>query len=360
MYSNGNGSFLSKELGPITMGQLVAMVLAALLGILLLTFGGANNILVIVIVGVLVYMLPHLFGASAKTKAVFGAIFAVLALVIGAFAIGPATINDYSSEELSERNGIEYTVSGHTVNATSSPECGFTQFRVVYQEVEMIAFKAITYKEEIVPDQDPVVGPVTLPLDDSKLYSICIVPLDAEGNLVYNSSAYSTLTGFGFDGDAKTYTLPGTGYCVLYILVFFFLVLGLTTIMRNRLNNTRAKMEAAGRLYPQGYGRCTFCGSVVLPGEVNCRKCGAYIDRPESMKPKKKVMLTCSACGAEISSDMAECPKCGARFDGEEDVITHTDGSEEIMNDTIVCPVCGKHIPADSERCVYCGKKFDE
>ncbi len=355
-----NNPFLSKEVGPVTMGQIIAMAIALVLGILLFTYGGANNILVILIVAIVVYMVPHLFGADPKTKAVFGVVFAVVALVIGAFAVGPACIDANSNHSTSERNGISFEVDDD-FNVTTTYS-GSEDLTVVVCDVTGVIYNSITIANNTYHAMTKTGSTytVSLSLDNSKLYNLAVAPLDDEGNAVLGSASYSVLTGFNFTGSKTDCTVVPTLFIIAYTMVFFFIILGLTTLMRNRAYATRTKMESQGRLYPQGYGRCSFCGAVVLPGEVNCRKCGAYIDRPDYMKPHKKDYFTCSVCGAEVSSDMTECPKCGAKFDSEESVVTHTDGTEETSTETIPCPECGKDIPAVAERCPYCGRKLNE
>lgn len=363
----GNNPFLSKELGPVTVGQILAMIIAAVAGVALLVFKSTSNIVLIcLIVGIIAYMLPHLMGATPKVKVVFLFIFIIITVLVGSLSVGPAFIDKNSSQEISEYNGISYKVSGsgdvftfYDIQDTGSNP---NELVASYVDVSYIAFENIFLRGNV-SDLEIIhlVGDAaTVTLDNSKLYSLFLAHLGDDGKIDTSTMSYSTLSGFDFTGNTTSYTLTGTAYVCAYIALFFFIILGLTTIMRRRLQHTRAKMEAAGRLYPQGYGRCTLCGAIVLPGEVNCRKCGAYIDRPESMKPRKKDYLTCSVCGAEITEDMTECPKCGAKFDGEESVVTHVDGSQETSVEMMVCPVCNKHIPATSERCTYCGKKFDE
>ncbi len=356
----GNNPVLGKEIGPVTLGQIIALVIATVLGLVLFTFGGANSILVILIVAIVVYMIPHLFGADPKTKAVFGVIFAVIALVVGAFVVGPACIDANSTHEAAERNGIAFTVDdSFNVTATYS---GSEELTVVITEIEGVIYNVPTVKSTDYQTMTKSGSTYTasLSLDNSKLYAVAVAPLDADGRAVLSSASAYVLTGFNFTGSNTDYTVIPTAFIVAYTMIFFFIILGLTTLMRSRAYAARTKMESQGRLYPQGYGRCTFCGAVVLPGDVNCRKCGAYIDRPEYMKPHKKDYFTCSVCGAEVSSEMTECPKCGAKFDGEESIVTHTDGTEEVSSETMPCPECGKDIPAVAERCPYCGKKFDE
>ncbi|MCL2143158.1 MAG: hypothetical protein FWH44_02740, partial [Methanomassiliicoccaceae archaeon] len=84
---------------------------------------------------------------------------------------------------------------------------------------------------------------------------------------------------------------------ILNLVLSFVLLVVLVWWMRRNLERTRARLEAEGRLYPQGYGRCKRCGSLVLPGEVCCRKCGEYIDVPEEMRVKKVNYFECSECG---------------------------------------------------------------
>jgi len=103
---------------------------------------------------------------------------------------------------------------------------------------------------------------------------------------------------------------------VFVTLVLPFLILSLLTWwMRQNLERTRERLEKEGRLYPQGYGRCNRCGSLVLPGEICCRKCGEYIDVPEEMRVKKVNYFECSECGREVPEDAGVCPYCGEAFD---------------------------------------------
>ncbi|MDR0335169.1 MAG: zinc ribbon domain-containing protein [Methanomassiliicoccaceae archaeon] len=105
---------------------------------------------------------------------------------------------------------------------------------------------------------------------------------------------------------------------VTFILPYLLLSL-LTWWMRRNLERTRARMEAEGRLYPQGYGRCKRCGALVLPGELMCRKCGEYVDVPEEMRVKKVNYFECSECGREVPKDAGVCPYCGEAFEDDEE-----------------------------------------
>jgi RNA polymerase subunit RPABC4/transcription elongation factor Spt4 len=113
--------------------------------------------------------------------------------------------------------------------------------------------------------------------------------------------------------DADTF---GVIMAIFFSLVLPFIILCvLVWWMRRNLERVRAKMEAEGRLYPQGYGRCKRCGALVLPGEVMCRKCGEYVDVPEEMRVKKVNYFECSECGREVPEDAGVCPYCGEAFD---------------------------------------------
>ena len=105
---------------------------------------------------------------------------------------------------------------------------------------------------------------------------------------------------------------------IFVVLVLPFLLIAmLTWWMRKNLEKTRERLEKEGRLYPAGYGRCKKCGTVVLPGEVCCRKCGEYIDVPEELRVKKVNYFECSECGREVPEDAGVCPYCGEAFEAD-------------------------------------------
>ena len=330
---------LSKKLGPVTTGQVIAIVLAVLLSLLLLCIGGVATIpLMWLIIAVILYMIPHIFGAEPKTKAVYPVIFAVLAIIIGAFAVGPAYIDENSSQHLTGNDlDVEITVSGDDISIISNytgTETRTGNPYLAYCEVNYISFNSEMLSQSLKGFTlvELTGGSGSVHLDSSKLYYMFVAYLDEDGFADTDTMSHATLSGF-LTKDKNSYTLMGAAVSVVLILVIFYIILGVSTFMRMRLNVTRQKMEAQGRLYPQGYGRCTFCGAIVLPGQVKCPKCDAYIDRPESMKPHKKDYFVCGNCGCEVSSDMKTCPKCGVRFDEEEKVTVHKDGSEEVTSD---------------------------
>jgi len=135
--------------------------------------------------------------------------------------------------------------------------------------------------------------------------------------ILYASSLLVLNSFFGpFDGD------PWFFLDAFVILVLPFLLISLITIwMRKNLEKARERLEKEGRLYPQGYGRCKRCGTVVLPGEISCRRCGEYIDVPEELRVKKVNYFECSECKREVPEDAGVCPYCGEVFedDGEQE-----------------------------------------
>lgn len=331
---------LSKKLGPVTAGQTIAIILAVFLSLLLLCVDGVSTIpLMWLVLAVILYMVPHVFGADLKTKATYPLIFAVLAVIIGAYAVGPAYIDKCSSEHLTGNDlSVDISVSGNTItvnSAYSGTETRTSDPVLAYCEVNYIAFKSVKLSQKLDGFEKITLtdGKGSVELDSSKLYYMFVAYLNEDGKIDTGTMSHVTLSGF-LTTEKTGLTLKGAVSSVVFILVIFYLILLVSTTMRKGLNSTRQKMEAEGRLYPQGYGRCTFCGALVLPGQINCPKCNAYIDRPESMKPHKKDYFVCGNCGCEVSSEMDTCPKCGAKFDEEENVVIHKDGSQEVNSGT--------------------------
>jgi len=130
--------------------------------------------------------------------------------------------------------------------------------------------------------------------------------------ILYVSSILLIFTFGEFDGDMR-FLLDA-----FVILILPFLLIALITIwMRKNLEKARERLEKEGRLYPQGYGRCKRCGTIALPGEISCRRCGEYIDVPEEMRVKKVNCFECSECGREVPEDAGVCPYCGEVFDDD-------------------------------------------
>ncbi|AGI48201.1 hypothetical protein TALC_01214 [Thermoplasmatales archaeon BRNA1] len=375
----GGSGFMAKEFGPITYGQLIGISIAFLIGLVVLVSMG-GNILGWMIAAVLLFFIPHLFGAGPKTRVVYGAAFFGFALVIGGALVNPAAIDALDDTEADAEGSfgavsISYDgTGGLTITSSWSTDKDHSANKAyaVVDGMSRIVFGGIYLDSTL--NKAPVyemTGTTALTcnvpagdLDMDKIYYIVLVEYhqNESGDWVQDLDTKSNAlcTGAYFTGSESTMAWYGAAYGLAYTMaIFYFLVLA-TWFMRHRLLKTRKKMEAQGRLYPQGYGRCTFCGSIVLPGEVECRKCGAYIDRPESMKKQKHDMFQCTNCGAEVPGNADVCPKCGAKFDGVENEVQHIDGTVDVSDESVECPFCGAVVPANADHCPKCFKKLRE
>ena len=317
------------------------------------------------LIGVLLYMLPKSMGADFKKMAVFGVIFFVVCSAVSAYAVSKPYIESYEDpHDVRDLHGVEIVEIGsdYAIQFTYVGSDGAT-VEIRYGVVGSILGNqpAVPNTFELIkndPTTKDVLASYTLPaLEDGKVYAYEIVIRNASGDILVDGSA--VFVGPNLMDDVGTFCLTWNLYYIaLYVMLIFFMILLFTTYMRKKLEATRERMEKEGRLYPQGYGRCKDCGTIILPGEVTCRKCGAYIDVPEEMKVKKIEFFECSECGKEVPVNVDTCPNCGATFDGIE-------GEEEeketkpVTLENPVCSECGKPVDEDAVRCPHCGERFD-
>ena len=390
----GPVSKLAEEFMALTTKQWAGIIAAIIISLLLEMFMG-TACMGFFIVAVVLYMIPHLLGVSSvKIKAIIGVVFAVMAIVAGTFAYS-GTIEAYeNNKNTSESHTVQdivYDADSNTFTFTiiterlpgdsESPRTWYAIVETV--PVEGMSFgnpnraggSSVVYRETSDPTyiSEPTrYGIVTVTdagtkdgkyvyscsvsdfkLDDGKLYLVGAGI--TQDNKVSTSESVTFMIDKGCNQTAIYFT--GTAYTVAFAVVIFFMILIFSTIMRRSAEKSRKKMEAEGRLYPKGYGRCKNCGATVLPGEVNCRKCGTYIDVPEEMKPHKKDFFQCTECGAEVPADATVCPKCGAKFEGSETEVVREDGEVETSeDDMIACPGCDYHVPAGTDWCPKCGR----
>ena len=296
---------------------------------------------------------PKMFGLS-KTKylAIFGVALFIILAIAGTFVYWKPTVEDNSDYTKYDNNGfnsvdIVYDNGNLTITVSYSGTGEVTAN--LYKVLETSTKKSTSPMTKTSTGYSCTFSNV----ERNYIYQYNFEALDGDKKTVSSTSYYigivddSVITKICF-----VYSLVNT----LTIIAVYYLMLILTAIMRRNLEKTRARMEAEGRLYPQGYGRCKECGSIVLPGETCCRKCGAYIDVPDELRHKKVDMVQCSECGAEIPEDATVCPKCGAKFDEDEEIVYVDSESDEKMQ----CSDCGSVIPADATVCPKCGAKFDE
>ena len=351
----------------------LGMLIAASIGLIFAYFGlftilcGIGGALLI---GILLYMLPKSFGADFKKMLVFGVVFFVVCSMFAAFAVSKPLVESYHDpHDVRDLKNIQvtpfdqYSSSGYDITFDYTGSDG-TTVEVHYATVTSIWSTGITTKDMHDLAAQPIVpvgNTFHLPaLEDGKIYVYEIIVKNSEGKNVFIVSAFGPV--LMDDGALTSFCITGNLYGIgLNVMVIFFMILLLTTWMRSKLEETRERMEREGRLYPQGYGRCKACGTIVLPGEVTCRKCGAYVDVPESMKPKKVEFFECSECGKEVPMNADTCPSCGATFDGVEDesATTTVVTTEKKPAEKVTCSECGNIVPADAIRCPFCGERFD-
>ncbi len=317
------------------------------------------------IVAILLYMIPHITGVtSPKVKAVIGALFLAIILIVSAVGYGDSA-HDRTSIPKSNTIITEGTFDGDTgiITIISNEEL---DLKISYSPITGMAFgNPSTYDKSNVTvaaiTHTDNKYTATIDMADGKYYyieaSVNVDNKDAKTEywqIFYNNGISSS--------DVNMLNLNGSWLSVVEIGAIFFIMLIFSELMRRSARKKRDQMIKDGRLYPAGYDRCKECGTMVLPGEIVCRKCGTPIEVPEDIKVlHKKDYFECSECGTEVPLDAKFCPKCRAVFDEEtETEISHADGSVDVSSETFECSECGKEVPANAKRCPYCGAEFDE
>ena len=349
---------LIEEFKGLTTKQWLAIIGSMIASIILTMFGFALSCLGFLVIAVLLYMVPHMLGViSPKIKAVVGVVFLVLILLIGTFGYTDS-VKDYDEASSTIDPSIsEVTYENGIVTVVSSDDS--LNLRVIYGilginfSVTGLAESAETTEMKY---SDGVYS-ASVKIRDDCIQILQVQLEKGEDTFISQYEIvrvnHADMLSICFMGAAQTTGLIGLMYFVLLIF---------STLMRRSAMKARDKMEAEGRLYPEGYSKCKECGTMVLPGEITCRKCGAPIEVPEDVKVlHKKDFFECSECGTEVPIDAKVCPKCGAKFDeDEETVIQHADGTVDSSSETFECSECGKEVPANAKRCPYCGAEFDE
>ena len=312
-----------------------AMVIGAVLsigiGILLMWLGWFQeccNLGYLLIACVALYI-PKIFGMT-KTQylAIFGVLFFLVLIAMGALVFSKpmfengSDVDDYDSDGFSHVT-IATVGDGAQITVTYTGDAA-DKLNVHLYQVQFVTYTMIHKTNDDVSTQQ-----LNLKEGETNVYTATFSDVSTE--YIYQLN-FETVNGEDVNTSASVYYIAPdsdvdkfcwvyNAYTCVWIAAIFYIMLVLTAIMRKNLEKTRARMEAEGRLYPQGYGRCKECGSIVLPGETCCRKCGAFIEVPDELRHRKVDMVECSECGAEIPEDAKVCPKCGAVFDEEEEVV---------------------------------------
>ena len=358
---------LKEEFSALSTKQLIAIIAAIAIALVLEALGFASMCIGFLIVAVLLYMIPHLMGVtSVRLKAIIGVIFIILSIALGTF--GYMGINHDMADTINADNkyvqDVSYDETTGILTMTLVPADGKDLVPTVkYGTISGVAFGAVRSTDSQTADiaytqKSPTsyTGTADIDLPSNKF---CLVTIYVDEDKKTGMS-FTVDTGIS-DGDMMFVCFVGSAYITAYIAAMYFIILIFSALMRRSLGKTREKMEKEGRLYPQGYGRCKKCGAIVLPGEINCRKCGEPIDVPEEFKPKKKDKFVCSECGCEITEDAKICPKCGKVFDEDtENEVHHADGTVDTSTEVFECSECGAKVPANAKRCPKCGAVFDE
>ena len=320
-------------------GMVVGVVLALGLGILLLYLGIFNQCcgLGYLLVAVVALYIPKMFGMT-KTQylAVFGVVFFLVTAGVGAFAVSKPMFENNSDVGSFNDGGftnvkIEIQESGGATIIVDYAGSGTNPTAYVYQ-VKNVTYQMVSKTADNVSRHQLALnteGHYTATIDELPSTFVYQIRFGTGDDVEkQDMTTYVYYTGAASSDDIQKFCLIYNAYTCGIIILLFFLMMVLTAWSRKNLEKARARMEAEGRLYPQGYGRCKECGSIVLPGETCCRKCGAYIDVPDELRHRKVDMVECSECGAEIPEDAKVCPKCGATFDEEEEVV-YVDSEEK-------------------------------
>ena len=316
-------------------GMVVGAVLALGLGILLLYLGIFNQCcgLGYLLIACVALYIPKMFGMT-KTQylAVFGVVFFLVTAAVGAFAVSKPMFENNSDVSSFNDNycsnvKIEFVESGgYDITMTYTGTETITEPTAYVYQVNNVTYQMVTKTSDDVSrhsltETSPGSNTYTAHINDLPSTFVYQLRFEYKVGEKTESTSYVYYTGLASESDIQKFCIVYNAYTSGIIILLFFLMMVLTAWSRKNLEKTRARMEAEGRLYPQGYGRCKECGSIILPGETCCRKCGSYIEVPEDLRHKKVDMVECSECGAEIPEDAKVCPKCGAVFDEEEEIV---------------------------------------
>ncbi len=298
------------------LGLVFGMVLTALIGYVLLLYGGFLFCLPTILTGVVMYFVPRYFGLlSIKKLIAFGL---VLLLILGLASgytvylvvkdIQPApvssgtiltdgTVNPFRGSE-SQTYNFSVAVSGATNNSEV--------WTNLYDYFNTNTIKRIDLNHSFADGDGKLVFYENVHLQRS-IYRF---------TFSFNQSSDSTIvtdTGWGpfmiTDNELLAQELY---YNTLYVFLNVGLWFAFVIIAAWWMESSKKKVEAAQKQKKEAEVKAT--------GEK----------------------FVCSECGADVPIDAKECPQCGEKFDEE------GKGPEK-------CPSCGKEVAPGSTTCWNCG-----
>ncbi|MCQ2056295.1 MAG: zinc ribbon domain-containing protein [archaeon] len=277
-----------------------------------------------IFIGIVLLVIPRSFGChNFRIMVLFGIVFFLIATIIGAFAVSKPMLEMDWNQPNNSNIAIQVERDG-TANLSINYK-NVANIEDIYVEFEKVtwvcynqyrAFSDGSHQYKLDSSQDFwEVSDVKVSTDNVYFYTFFTFDELNEKRLI-ESGFYSPC-----ESNIAILALETNAYYVGISAAIFMFILFFVREFKRNLDKTRAIMEAEGRLYPKGHGCCKHCGSIVLPGEIHCKKCGTAVDIPNKFQAKKTEFFQCSECNAEIPMNASTCPTCGVSFDEEDEIV---------------------------------------
>lgn len=140
---------------------------------------------------------------------------------------------------------------------------------------------------------------------------------------------------------------------------------------KDKSREQKAKKEEGEE---KGEFTCTSCDATVDADAEACWNCGEEFtgeeegeeeDREEKgkgegevKKEEPKEEFECTSCGADVSSEATSCPNCGEPFDDEEE--DKKEEKKEEVKEEFTCTSCGADVSVEANFCPNCGEPFED
>jgi len=341
----------------------IGVILALALGVALFymgIYGFACGLGFILIAAAVFIVVKWFNGKGVKKMAIFGVLFLIVMLLSSIFVMSVPTMDSKSDVSAANGNGfsdiaIGYDDSGNITSVSVTYTGEMTEQNTLYFHLDQASIMFTSYRVldrneskemelKVQEGTNTYTWNGTLSLDNHTLYGFFFKNVktdaaDKEKKETVATSNIALVIKTMEQGDKISLALNSNLVSVITVTLLFAVIVFFSERASKNMEKIRAQMEAEGRLYPKGYGRCKQCGTVVLPGETNCRKCGAFIEVPEEYRKNLSEYFECSECGAQIPADSAFCPKCGAKFDEEDETVVVKDDAVNTQQTAEETPV---------------------